>query len=159
KYDLPREAVVLAASHTHSGPVVRDNLRVMYSLDDTQQKLITEYAQTLQGKLVAVVGEALTKAATARIEWGNGFVSFAVNRRNNKESDVPKLRAAGLLKGPVDHDVPVLAVRDLQGRLQAIVCGYACHATVLDFYQWSGDYPGFAQMHLEKTHPEAIALF
>src|SRR5262245_59844381 len=33
KHHLPREAIVLAASHTHTGPVVRDNLRVMYNLD------------------------------------------------------------------------------------------------------------------------------
>src|SRR5262249_27911609 len=84
---------------------------------------------------------------------------FAVNRRNNKEADVPKLRELGQLKGPVDHTVPVLAVRELQGRLQAIVYGYACHATVLDGYDWSGDYPGFTQSVLEKIHPQAIAFF
>src|SRR5205807_2096240 len=65
----------------------------------------------------------------------------------------------GELKGPVDHEVPVLSVRDPQGRLRAIVCGYACHATVLPFYQWSGDYPGFAQIDLEKAHLGAVALF
>src|SRR5262249_47226098 len=27
------------------------------------------------------------------------------------------------------------------------------------FYQWSGDYPGFAQIELEKAHPGAVALF
>jgi neutral ceramidase len=43
--------------------------------------------------------------------------------------------------------------------LRAIVCGYACHATVLDGQQWSGDYPGFAQTALESAHPGAIALF
>src|SRR5207302_2772539 len=63
------------------------------------------------------------------------------------------------LHGPVDHDVPVLAVRDAQDHLRAIVCGYACHATVLSFYLWSGDYPGFAQLDLEKDHPGAMALF
>jgi hypothetical protein len=159
KYGLPREAIALACSHTHTGPVIRSNLHTMYNLDATQQQLVNEYGKALPGKLVTVVGEALRQVAPARLSWGIGRATFAVNRRNNKEADVPKLKAAGQLKGPVDHDLPVLAVRDPQGKLRAIVCGYACHATVLSFYQWSGDYPGFAQTELEQAHPGAIALF
>ena len=30
---------------------------------------------------------------------------------------------------------------------------------MLSFYKWSGDYPGFAQLELEKAHPGAVALF
>ena len=40
-----------------------------------------------------------------------------------------------------------------------MVFGYACHATTLDIYQWSGDYPGFAQIELESAHPGATAMF
>jgi hypothetical protein len=69
------------------------------------------------------------------------------------------LRAEGKLVGPVDHDVPVLAVRDADGKLKAVLFGYACHATVLDGYEWSSDYPGFAQSALEEKHPGATALF
>ena len=57
------------------------------------------------------------------------------------------------MKGPVDHDVPVLAVAAADGKLRAVAFGYACHATVMDYLQWSGDYPGFAQIELEKSHP------
>lgn len=159
KYHLPRAAVMLSVSHTHTGPVVRRNLDTMYNLDATQQQYITDYTESLRSKLTAVVGEALKALAPAQLRWGNGKATFAVNRRNNKEADVPRLREAGQLKGPVDHDLPVLAVSDPQGKLKAVVCGYACHATVLSFYQWSGDYPGFAQIDLEKAHPGAIALF
>jgi neutral ceramidase len=159
RYGLPREAVILSVSHTHTGPVIRHNLDDMFDLDETQRKLISDYTQSLRGKLVAVVGEALRRVAPAQLAWGNGQATFAVNRRNNKEADVPQLRSAGQLKGPVDHDLPVLSARDAQGHLRVIVCGYACHATVLNFYLWSGDYPGFAQLDLEKAHPGTVALF
>jgi hypothetical protein len=159
KHGLPREAVLLNVSHTHCGPVVGSNLATMYFLDEKQQKLADDYAKVLQRKLVAVAGDALRQLAPARLAWGNGQVGFAVNRRNNKEADVPRLREAGQLKGPVDHELPVLAVHDAEGQLRAVVCGYACHATVLSFYQWCGDYPGFAQLELEKAHPGAVALF
>src|SRR5207237_8107447 len=32
-------------------------------------------------------------------------------------------------------------------------------ATLMDYLKWSGDYPGFAQLDLDKAHPGAIALF
>jgi hypothetical protein len=159
KYGLRREAVLLSVSHTHAGPVVGDNLRTMFDFDDAQQKLVREYEAALRAKLVGVVGAALAGLAPADLAWGTGHVTFAVNRRNNKEADVPKLREQGRLKGPVDHDVPVLAVRAKDGSVRAVLFAYACHATVLSFYQWSGDYPGYAQSALEKAHPGATALF
>jgi hypothetical protein len=55
--------------------------------------------------------------------------------------------------------VPVLVVQDEKSNLRAIVCGYACHATVLDGYAVSGDWPGEAQNELERRHSGTIALF
>jgi len=72
---------------------------------------------------------------------------------------VPQLIEKGALKGPVDHSVPVLAVYQPDGKLKAVLFGYACHNTVMDFYKWCGDYAGFAQLALEKSHPDATAMF
>lgn len=41
----------------------------------------------------------------------------------------------------------------------AVTYGYACHATVVSFYDWSGDYPGYCQMELDKVYPDAVNLF
>ncbi len=159
KFRLPRAGIILSTSHTHCGPVVGTNLGSMYFLDDKQQQLVKDNTARLHRDLVEVAGEALQALQPARLAWGIGQATFAVNRRNNKEPDVPKLREAGQLKGPVDHDVPVLAVRDAQDRLLAVAFGYACHATTMSYYEWSGDYPGYAQIELEKAHPKALALF
>src|SRR5262249_14881491 len=84
----------------------------------------------------------------------------AVNRRNNVEAEVPALLAKGTpLAGPVDHAVPVLTVTRPDGRLAAILFGYACHPTTLSFFTWCGDYPGFAQLELEQQHPGTVAMF
>jgi hypothetical protein len=161
KFQLDRSQIALNCSHTHSGPVVARNLRPMheYSLEKPQQELIHKYADQLEAAVMAVVGEAIGKLAPAKLEWGSGKTDFAVNRRNNKADEVPKLRETGMLKGPTDHDVPVLAVKSTDGKLLAAVCGYACHATVLDGYEWSGDYPGYFQIAFEQAHPGAMALF
>jgi hypothetical protein len=158
RHRFKREAIMLACSHTHCGPVVKGNLDTMYFYDEKQQQLVSEYANELRDKIIRVVGDALMDLGPAEVAWATGKSGFAVNRRNNKEADVPRLREEKVLRGPVDHDVPVLAVRK-EGKLRSIVFGYACHATVLSFYQWSGDYPGFAQIALEKAHPDAVALF
>ncbi|MHB8736690.1 MAG: neutral/alkaline non-lysosomal ceramidase N-terminal domain-containing protein [Terriglobales bacterium] len=159
KFGLERAQVAIACSHTHCGPVVGHNLMAMYMLDDDQRSRVEEYSVALERKLVGLVGEAIGKLAPSHVAWGGGQATFAVNRRNNPEPDVPKLRDEGRLVGPVDYDVPVLAVRDGEQRLTAVVFGYACHATVMSFMQWSGDYPGFAQLNLEQAHPGAVALF
>jgi neutral ceramidase len=159
-FALSQRQVALCSSHTHSGPVVGVNLRPMFFLDEAQTKQVERYTRHLQQEIVQAVGAAVKDLSPCEISWGVGRSDFAVNRRENKEADVPRLREAGQLKGPVDHDVPVLKVAaEGAGKVKAIVFGYACHATVLDFYQWSGDYPGFAQIELEKSHPGAVALF
>ena len=161
KYGLERSQVAINCSHTHSGPVVGRNLRPMheYSLEGPQKELIHKYADKLEAAIIEVVGQAIGKLAPASLAWGSGKTDFAVNRRENKEADVPKLREAGKLKGPSDHDLPVLAVKDAGGKLVAVACGYACHATVLSGYDWSGDYPGFYQIEIEKGHPGTMAFF
>jgi hypothetical protein len=156
---LARDRVVLACSHTHCGPVVGANLITMYPLDDIQRRKVEQYSEFLAGAIPAVVAEAAVRLEPVTLAWETGRADFAVNRRNNREPDVPRLRAHAALVGPVDHDVPVLKVAGADGKARAIVCGYACHCTVLQFYQFCGDYAGFAQIAIEKANPGAQAMF
>ncbi len=158
RYGLPREAIAISTSHTHSGPVVGENLMAMYSLDAAALKLVQQYTQTLREKVVALVGRAIDDLKPAQVGWTVGRAHFAVNRRNNAEKDVPELRKQAKLNGPVDHDVPILVVKDPEGKVRVVLCGYACHATVLSGYQWSGDWPGYAQMELEQLYPGATGM-
>src|SRR3954466_10329630 len=92
KYKLPRAAIALCVSHIDGGPVVRGNLMAMYSLDEDQSRRIKEYRTSLVDKLVNVVGDAIKTMKPAKLSWGIGEAGFAVNRRNNKEGQVQKLR-------------------------------------------------------------------
>ena len=159
KHNLPREAVCLSTSHTHCGPVVGTNLRSMYFLDDEQSKRVDDYTAALPGMILKAVDDAVAKIEPVTLAYAVGTAGFAVNRRENKEPEVPVLREKGMLKGPIDHDVPVLAARDAKGNLKGIIFGYACHATVMSYQKWSGDYPGFAMIELEKSHSGAVAMF
>lgn len=159
KHKLSREALCLSVSHTHCGPVVGKNLRSMYVVSDEHSKLIDEYTAELPGKILAAVDAAAAKMEPVTLSWATGSTGFAVNRRENKEPNVPALRERGELKGPTDHAVPVLAALDAGGKLKGVIFGYACHATVLSYQKWCGDYPGFAMIDLEESHPGAVAMF
>lgn len=158
-HGLERAQIMLHSSHTHCGPVLRGALHDIYPLDDVQLKRIEEYSEKLERNIAETVTEALDSLAPAKLYSGQGVTRFAVNRRNNIEGDVPRLRAENKLKGPVDHTVPTLVVRSPEGKLKALIFGYACHNTTLSFQQWCGDYAGFAQIALEESHPDCVAMF
>jgi neutral ceramidase len=160
KYQLSREQVMFTFSHNHCGPRLGDDLVDYYPVEPQQAELVQEYTDLMMTKCVTLVGEALANLAPAQLAQGEGKATFAVNRRNNREADVPAMLASGTpLAGPVDHAVPVLTVTRPAGDLAAVVFGYACHPTTLSFFTWCGDYPGFAQLELEKSHPGAVAMF
>jgi len=160
KFQLTRAQVMFTFSHNHCGPRLGDDLVDYYPVEPAQVALVEEYTALMVTNCVAMVGESLAKLAPAKLQQGEGKATFAVNRRNNKEADVPGILARGEpLKGPVDHTVPVLTVTRPDGRLEAVLFGYACHPTTLSFLTWCGDYPGFAQLEIERAHPGALAMF
>ena len=156
KYGLARSQIILSSSHTHTGPVLMDALFNIYQLDAKQSEVIRKYSFNLEKQIVALVGEAIRSMVPAQLSSLNGVTRFQVNRRNNIEATLSKQTD---LNGPNDYAVPVLKVADASGNLIAVAFGYACHANVLNFYQFSGDYPGFAQIELEKLHPGVTAMF
>ncbi|RPI91128.1 MAG: hypothetical protein EHM42_00285 [Planctomycetaceae bacterium] len=160
QYALERSQVMFTFSHNHCGPRLGDDLIDYYPVEAEQEKLVDEYTTQMIDKVVVLVGAALERLAPASLQMGTGRATFAVNRRNNREADVPMLLEQGApLVGPVDHSVPVLTVTRPEGKLEAILFGYACHPTTLSFMTWCGDYPGFAQQELEEKHPGATAMF
>jgi hypothetical protein len=153
---LPRERLMLTVSHTHCGPATRDSLIDMYDMPAEYAKKIGPYTDKLKGWMVEAVVEALDDLKPATLAYGQGKARFAVNRRQQTKDGVIN----GINRdGPVDHDVPVLRVEGADGKLRAVVLGYACHNTTMQFYEWCGDYAGFAQVYLEEKHPGATALF
>jgi hypothetical protein len=154
---LPRERLVLSASHTHCGPVIRGNLEDMYNLDEEQRTKLMAYRRDLEKKLAKLVADAVADLKPAKLSIGYGMAGFAINRRQKTEKGFV---IGTNPDGPVDHRVPVMAIHDGEGKaLRAVLFGYACHNTTLSFYDWCGDYAGFAQHYIEKDHPGTVALF
>ena len=155
KTGLKRDQLMIAASHTHCSPVLANNLSDMYPIPPDLASKIGPYTDKLRDWMVSVVVKALDALQPATLSVGKGTTRFAVNRRKPTPKGV--INSANP-DGPVDHDVPVLRVES-GGKLLAVVFGYACHNTTMQYYRWSGDYAGFAQIELEKKHKGATALF
>ena len=160
RFGIKRKDFMLTFSHNHSGPRLTDDLLDYYPVEEEQERLVNEYSEWMGNQVLDAVGEALENWQPAKLFKGEGNCTFAVNRRENRESEVEEmLNSVKGLKGPVDHNVPVLAIKGEGGNLISVLFGYACHPTTISFNTWSGDYPGFAQINLEKNNPGMAALF
>ncbi len=143
---LPPERLAVAASHTHTAPMLSGALPTLFGVDipPEHQANIDRYTQFFLDRLEQVALQAAQHLRPGRLEWGRGRVGFAANRRTPG--------------GPVDHDLPVLVVRDPDGQPRAIWFTYACHCTTLSNNKVSGDWAGWAQSGLEAAYPGALAL-
>jgi neutral ceramidase len=162
EYGLGRDQLFLNSSHTHSGPVIGTMLSVAYEgkqgINSEQWEAVKKYTGHLEDQVVKVVGAALHNLQPATLSLGHGQADFAVNRRVKTATGW----VGGVNRdGPVDHDVPILVVRNQHGNILGIVFGYACHNTTIgsNYYRFSGDYAGFAQQLLEKRYRGAVAMF
>src|SRR5688572_7171396 len=152
RYGVPRERLVLNASHTHSGPMTGDVLWLYFDLPKKELDVIDRYTKWLYDRVVDAVGQALKDLSPATLAFGQGLAGIAVNRRRAREG-------GRVLPTVVDQDVPVLTVRSPKGELRGVVFGYACHTTCINDDKVNGDYAGYAQAELEARQPGAIAMF
>jgi hypothetical protein len=126
--------------------------------DSTTLRSFTTYGETLGNSIIESVDMAFANLQSAKLSSGHGEAKFAKNRR--------QLTAKGVINGVnptgvVDHDVPVLKVEAADGKVFAILFGYACHNTTVTGNNniVNGDYAGFAQIEIENKYPGATALF
>ena len=156
RLSLAPEALLINVSHTHCGPEFRLGGKPGIFAEFGGADKAEAYGKFLEDTLAKLVTDAFAQLAPAQLSYHHARCGFAMNRRLPVEN---AFRNSPHPDGPVDQSVPVLRVADAAGKLRAILFGYACHNTTLSFYQWCGDYAGYAQEYIEAEHPEAVALF
>ncbi|HEX8521752.1 MAG TPA: neutral/alkaline non-lysosomal ceramidase N-terminal domain-containing protein [Tepidisphaeraceae bacterium] len=146
KAQIDPARLAITSTHTHTAPALTNCCPTIFGepIPPAHQQHIDEYTKQLTDKLEEVALAALKELKPAKLGWGSGRVEFAINRRTPG--------------GPVDHEMPLLAVRDLEGNLIAINVSYACHCVTLSHNKISGDWAGYAAEIIEKAHPGALAL-
>ncbi|HEY3936321.1 MAG TPA: neutral/alkaline non-lysosomal ceramidase N-terminal domain-containing protein [Bryobacteraceae bacterium] len=131
---IPAGNIVIAATHTHCGPVTFNHFY------NQGQPLDEAYLTRLASAIVASAERAVASARPRKLR--SGFVraeGIAVNRRT----------ANGL---PVDPDAGVLLMEELDGTPVALAINFACHTTVLgpNTLDISGDFPFYTIRRLQR---------
>ncbi|TXT27723.1 MAG: hypothetical protein FD138_2710, partial [Planctomycetota bacterium] len=124
KHKLERADLMFCCSHTHCGPALDQSLTHMLDMKDEDWQQVMANQKWLDARVTEAIDTAIADLKPARLATSIGNCGFASNRR-------PPIGT-----GPIDHEVPVLRVLSADGRqLRGVIFGYACHNTVLSFYQ------------------------
>ena len=144
--DIPATHVAVTVTHSHTAPMLTGVCPTLFGtpIPPEHQTHIDQYTQLLVARAAEAGISALRERQPATLAWGKSRVGFARNRRT--------------AEGPVDHDLPVLLVRNAKGAVVAVYTSYACHCVTLSDNQVSGDWAGYAQEHLERLFPGAVGL-
>jgi len=138
------EAVMIASTHTHAGPVT---ISTFFNPDES---LDAAYMDRLAGAIIKSVAAAWRQRFPARVGVGAGRVTgIGVNRRTPD-------------KLPIDEEVGIIKIEDAAGRARAVLMNHACHPTVLgpDNLLVTGDFPAFAIEKVEAAlGPDGFAMF
>ena len=135
---VPEEAIMITATHTHSGPVIVEH--VSNAADGTVPKPDPTYLAWAAAQMVAAARAAFHAARPAELGL---VVACSAGVGTNRHDP----------SGPSDPDVPVLVARARDDRAPIaamLIC--AMHPTVLheDSTLISGDFPHFARRFLQQ---------
>ncbi len=161
KMGLDRAKLAVCATHTHTGPAIAGMLLETHfgsEVPQEQKDRIERYTAQLLDRLEQVALEALRNRQPSRLAWNEGQVGFAVNRRQIRNGRWIGMRPNR--EGPVDHALPILTVKNADGKLRALFLNYACHCTTFGsgFNKIHGDWAGAAAQMIEKKHAGCVAL-
>jgi hypothetical protein len=154
------EHLILACTHTHSGPVVTP----FPPTDLLPGQADEDYFHLLPRLIGSAVVMAARRQRPARVGASSGLCDININRREFLPDGT--LRGLPFLgrnpDGTVDREVGVLRVDDAaSGHPLAVLASYACHPVVLGpNLEISADYVGYTNTFVEKSLGYgAVALF
>ena len=168
---IPPENILIAATHSHTGPLyagaLRDHLheRAVAKLgSDPYEK--ANYADQLVAGLVKAISKAAAASKPVRLEAGAVEQNaLAFNRRfHMKDGSVvfnPGVLNPNIVQpaGPTDPQVGVVLIRDAaSGKAVAGIVNFAMHLDTMGGTLYAADYPFFLERALRKELGEDFVL-
>lgn len=151
---IPGEHVLVAATHTHTGPVT--NVQFGRNLDKA-------YMQMWHRQTASAVEMAFLNMQEARMSVGRGELpNVAFNRRfrmkNGKVHTNPGVMnpEIELVAGPVDPTVTVARFDDLNGKPIGVLTHFGCHPDTTGGNKYSADWFGIAAKYIQKVLGEML---
>lgn len=170
KWQVDEAAVIMNASHTHSGPQTsHDFLTALGEPDD-------DYLTFLEVCLLEAVAEAYSNMEAVTVERSHGECQVGIHRRRLVEG---KYVNAPNPEGPIDPEVTVFRFQRIGEQAaigadsgkerqnvtdkltKAVWFHYTCHTTVMGEFTVSSEFTGVAMERIEQalSEHEAVAAF
>jgi hypothetical protein len=146
KSGIPTQHILIACTHTHSGPAT-----VFLRNCGTVNK---DWLAKLEQQIAETVVRAAQKLQPAKLGYGIGIADINLDRR---EKIIPAHSA-----GVVDKSLGVIKIERPDGEPLAIILNYTCHAVVQaeKNRSFSADFPGVASQYIESNYPsEPVVLY
>ena len=145
--------VLLASSHTHSGPLYLD-----------RSGADSAYLAEMDKKVFGAIQTAAGSMFPARLAIGRGSLQSGYNRLLLRDDGRARALFDNLERipyGPVDPEFTLLRVEDAEGKPRALLVHYACHAVVLGptNCKYSADWPGAMMAKVEAEMPGVQCMF
>ncbi|MFO0900423.1 MAG: neutral/alkaline non-lysosomal ceramidase N-terminal domain-containing protein [Pirellulales bacterium] len=172
KTGIPADNILVAATHSHTGPLYFDALRDFYHSQavghfgqDAAEPV--DYSAVLAGKIVAAVEAAHKAAKPATLAAGVAQQrGLSFNRRFHlRDGSVvfnPGKLNPNIVRpaGPIDPDLGLVAVRDAAGQTEAVLAVFALHLDTVGGTDYSADYPFYLERGLQTAlGPRVVSLF
>ncbi|MFN2147270.1 MAG: neutral/alkaline non-lysosomal ceramidase N-terminal domain-containing protein [Anaerolineales bacterium] len=140
----PSDGVMIACSHTHSGPA-----GFMPEVPGLRTYSDPDFQHFVERKIAGAALQASRQLVPVRLGWGSGRVRGIGTNRNDPDSD------------RLDDELLILRVDDSEGQPLAVLMNYGCHPTVLgqDNLLLTADFPGAARSILARIFPDTVFLF
>jgi hypothetical protein len=167
KTKIPAENILIAATHSHTGPLYGGALRDYFHAEAVKKHgkdpaEAVDYPAQLVERLVSAIVDANKNAAPATITPGVEMLREAsFNRRfHMKDGSVrfnPGRKNPDIIRvaGPIDPEVHALEFKKLDGKKLAQLTVFALHLDTVGGTEYSGDYPHYIAKHCD----DAISLF
>ncbi len=145
KLNLAPKSVSISATHTHTGPFA------------SERSHNTSYINYMLKKVLETASEAKKKGKSVDVLTCSAISDFGVNRRF-KDKKTGKIIMRPNFQGCIDRQLPVIAFRNDEKKLEAIIYNTAVHPTTIgvSYFAVSADYPGRIGFYLRKEFGEDV---
>ncbi len=172
KTGIPPENILIAATHTHTGPLYFGALRkhfhdvaVAKHGSDPYEKV--DYPSELVAKIVKVIAQADAAAKPVRLEAGVADQrGLSFNRRFHMKDGTVRFNPGILnpdivrVAGPIDPEVGIVLVREANGAgTAAALVNFALHLDTVGGTKYAADYPFYVEQSLRETFGHNFVLF
>lgn len=148
QFNVPEPAVVLAATHSHSGPQTSLWMAPSVGVADP------DYLALLEKRAIEALEQAQANLQPAHVRRTTGRHDLGVNRRRELDGPPP----IDDQEGPRDPTLTAVELSTPRGTSLAVLLHTTCHPVINAGMQLTDEYPGAASRTIENAR-SSVALF